>query len=93
MDLWLLLLAGIGIRAADFALVGRWVGHLAPGRFAHASISRARAIRHELCLGWLTHYAVGIAYAGLLVALQGLDWVRAPTMLPALAWSTRRPYR
>lgn len=29
--------------------------------------------------------AVMDLWAGLLVALQGLDWVRAPTMLPALA--------
>lgn len=86
MDLWLLLLlAALGIRAADFALVGRWVGHLARGRVAHDSISAAAAIPHELRLGWLTHYAVGIAYAGLLVAVQGIGWVQAPTLPPALA--------
>lgn len=85
MDLWLLLLARIGIRAADFALVGRWVGHLARGRVAHDSISTAVPIARELGLGWLTHYVVGIAYAGLLVTVQGIDWVRVPTLLPALA--------
>lgn len=85
MDLWLVLLARLGIRAADFALVGRWIGHLARGRVAHDSIAMARPIPHELRLGWLTHYGVGIAYAGLLVAAQGLDWVGTPTLLPALA--------
>jgi hypothetical protein len=85
MDLWLLLLARLGIRAADFALVGRWIGHLARGRVAHASISKALPIPHELRLGWLTHYGVGMVYAGLLVAVQGFDWLRAPTPLPALA--------
>jgi hypothetical protein len=85
MDIWLCLLKRMGIQAADFALVGRWIGHLAQGRFAHAAISKARPIPHELSLGWLTHYAVGIAYAGLLVGVQGSDWVRTPTLLPALA--------
>jgi hypothetical protein len=85
MDLWLLVLAGLGIQAADFALVGRWVGHLARGRPAHDSISTAAPIPHERRLGWLTHYAVGIAYAGMLVAVQGIQWVQVPTLLPALA--------
>jgi hypothetical protein len=85
MDIWLLLSKRLGIQAADFTLIGRWIGHLARGRFAHAAISRAPPIPHELRLGWLTHYAVGIAYAGLLVAVYGVDWVRTPTLLPALA--------
>lgn len=85
MDVWLLLLALVGVQGADFALVGRWIGHLVQGRFAHAAISRALPIPHERALGWLTHYAVGIAYAGLLLAMQGIDWARAPTLLPALA--------
>ena len=85
MDVWLLLLKRMGIQAADFALVGRWIGHLLRGRFAHAAIARAPAIPHELRLGWLAHYAVGIAYAGLLVSVEGIDWVRSPTIVPALA--------
>jgi hypothetical protein len=85
MDCWLWWCKRVGVQAADFALIGRWIGHLARGRYAHEAISRARPIPHELGLGWLTHYAVGIAYAGLLVAVQGVDWTRTPTLLPALA--------
>jgi hypothetical protein len=85
MDVWLWMLKRLGIQAADWALVGRWIGHLSQGRFAHAAISRARPVAHELALGWLTHYAVGIAYAGLLVAVEGVGWTRTPTLLPALA--------
>ena len=85
MDLWLLLLQRLGVQAPDYSLVGRWVGHLAQGRFAHAAISRAAPINHELWLGWLTHYVVGIAYAGLLVAPPGSDWMRQPSLLPALS--------
>ena len=85
MDLWLLLLARLGVQSTNFALIGRWVGHLARGRIAHASIAQAEPVPSELRLGWLTHYAVGIAYGVLLVAIQGTDWLRQPTLLPALA--------
>jgi hypothetical protein len=84
MDLVVLLLQRLGVPAPDWSFVGRWIGHFARGRFAHAAIARAAPIAHERGLGWLTHYAVGIAYAGLLVAMLGLDWAREPSLLPAL---------
>lgn len=84
MDAWLLLLSRLGVPTAGFALVGRWVGHLPRGRFVHAAISKAAPVRFEAGLGWLTHYAVGIAYAVLLVAVQGVAWLAQPTFLPAL---------
>jgi hypothetical protein len=65
-------------------MLGRWVGHLPRGRFVHESIARAEPIRGELALGWATHYAIGISFAGLLLATFGLEWSRAPTPLPAL---------
>jgi len=86
MDLWLLLLRRLGVPTNNLALVGRWVGHLARGRLAHASIAKARPVPHEGRLGWLTHYLVGIAFAGLLVAVQGSGWLQRPTLLPALAF-------
>ena len=84
MDVWLLLLQRLHVPTLNFAFIGRWVGHLARGRVAHAAIAQAAPVRGELALGWLTHYAVGIAFAGLLVATQGLDWARSPSLLPAL---------
>jgi hypothetical protein len=63
MDAWLLAQARLGLPASSFALIGRWVGHWPRGRFAHAAIAKAAPIPAELALGWLTHYAVGIAYA------------------------------
>jgi hypothetical protein len=85
MDAWLALLRRMGVRSMDFALVGRWVGHLAQGRLAHAAIARARPVPRERALGWLTHYAVGVAFAGVLVGVEGLDWARQPSFLPAVA--------
>ena len=36
--------------------------------------------------GLATHYLIGIAYAALLVALQGAAWLEQPTALPALVF-------
>lgn len=85
MDAWLLALQRLGVPTASFAMVGRWIGHMARGRFTHPAIARATPVRHELALGWAVHYAVGIAYAGLLVAVQGAAWLHTPTVLPAIA--------
>lgn len=85
MDAWLLLLKHLGVPTLNFAFIGRWVGHLFRGQFAHAAIAKAVPIRGELAWGWLTHYAVGVAFATVLVGIQGADWVRSPTLLPALA--------
>lgn len=85
MDVWLLLLARLGVPTTSFAMVGRWVGHFAQGRFSHAFISKAAPVPFELGLGWLTHYLIGVAYAGLLVGAQGTAWLAQPTPLPAVA--------
>ena len=84
MDIWLLMLLCLKAETPNFALIGRWVGNLPSGRFAHASISKAQPIAGERGLGWFTHYAVGMAYACLLVGVQGTEWSREPTLLSAL---------
>ncbi|HEY4372844.1 MAG TPA: DUF2938 domain-containing protein [Burkholderiales bacterium] len=85
MDAWLALLKRLGVKTQSFALIGRWAGHLLRGRLAHAAIGQAAPIRNELPLGWLIHYGVGIAFAGLLAAIAGPAWLRTPTLLPAVA--------
>ncbi len=84
MDLWVLLLKRMGVQTLNFAFVGRWIGHLRRGRLAHAAIREAAPIAHELALGWLTHYAIGVAFAALLVGIAGSAWLRAPSLAPAL---------
>lgn len=85
MDGWLLLLNRLGVPTLNFAFIGRWVGNLMRGQFAHAAIAKAAPIRGELAWGWLTHYAVGVAFATVLIGIQGAEWVRHPTLLPPLA--------
>jgi Protein of unknown function (DUF2938) len=87
MDAWLAVLKRAGSPGMDFALLGRWAGHLLlHGRLAHAAIRQAAPVRGELGLGWLLHYAVGIVFAALLLAVQGSAWLHAPTLRPALIW-------
>jgi hypothetical protein len=86
MDAWSLLRRWlIGIPLPDYGLVGRWIGHMARGRFRHDSIARARAIRGERLLGWTIHYATGVAFAAILLGIAGPEWLRHPALLPALA--------
>jgi hypothetical protein len=84
MDAWAALLRQFGVPSLNFAMLGRWVGHLPKGRFLHESIGRAAPIKGELALGWATHYAIGISIAGLLLATHGLAWAHAPTPWPAM---------
>lgn len=86
MDAWLIALARLGVPTTDWRQVGRWVAAMRHGRFAHASIARAPAVRFEHALGWFTHYAVGIAYALALVAFTGAPWLRQPAVLPAVVF-------
>jgi hypothetical protein len=75
----------LGIPPLDYALVGRWLAHLARGRFRHERIAAAAPVAHERAIGWAAHYLIGIAFAGVLLAIWGLPWVRHPTLGPALA--------
>ncbi|WP_018229435.1 DUF2938 domain-containing protein [Methyloversatilis universalis] len=86
MDAWLLTLDRTGQPFSGFGLIGRWIGHMARGRFVHASIARAERLRGESALGWATHYAVGVIYAGLLVLTPGLHWLERPALWPALVF-------
>jgi hypothetical protein len=84
MDLWALLLRQIGIPSLNFALLGRWIGHLRHGQWTHDSIARATPVPGELLMGWTAHYAIGISFALLLLSTFGLKWARTPSLMPAL---------
>ncbi|MDH0338153.1 DUF2938 domain-containing protein [Metapseudomonas otitidis] len=87
MDLWGWLLRRLtGNAGLDYALVGRWVGHMPRGRFRHAGIGRAAPVRGERVLGWTCHYLIGIGFAALLVAVAGPAWLCRPSLWPALVF-------
>ncbi|CAM5595455.1 hypothetical protein MAUB1S_10063 [Mycolicibacterium aubagnense] len=85
MDIWALFLKRIfAIPSLDYALVGRWLLHIGHGRIAHENITKAASISGEAVIGWGAHYAIGIAFAALLLALGGAGWAQHPTPLLAL---------
>lgn len=84
-DLWGLFLNRVfGLPAANWGLVGRWFCHLAGGKVFHEDIAGARPFAHERSVGWIGHYAVGILFAAILLAVTSADWPRQPTLMPAL---------
>jgi hypothetical protein len=85
MDVWALFQRRVlSISTLNYAMVGRWIGHLPFGKFAHASIAAAAPIPGERLIGWTAHYAIGVVFAGILLAVWGLGWARQPTLVPAL---------
>lgn len=84
MDVWAAVLERFGVPSLNFAFFGRWIGHLPRGHWHHESIAKAAPVRGELLIGWLAHYSIGITFAALSLAIFGLRWARAPTLLPAL---------
>lgn len=86
MDLWgLMLRRGLGIPTLDYALLGRWLGGMPAGRLTVVRIAAVPPIPGERPIGTAAHYAIGVAFAWLLLAITGPGWLDAPTLLPALA--------
>lgn len=85
MDVWGLARKPLlGIAPPNYALVGRWIGHMAHGRFRHDAITASAPVRGERIMGWAVHYLTGIVFAGLLVFFWGAAWIHQPTIGPAL---------
>jgi hypothetical protein len=65
----------------NWSMVGRWVGHIPNGRYFHDPIGSSHEIRGEYFFGWLFHYFIGVAYAGIYVALVVLFFQGSATLL------------
>lgn len=84
-DLWQLLLNRLfGLPLPNWAMPGRWFAYLPRGKVSHEDIAKTPPVANELAIGWVMHYLVGILFAGIVLAIWGLDWARNPTFLPAL---------
>jgi hypothetical protein len=85
-DLWAIARKRLlGVPVPDYGLVGRWFAHMVRGRFRHQRIVAAPPVRGERLIGWTAHYLIGVAFAGVLLAVCGLAWVRHPTLAPPFA--------
>lgn len=76
----------LGMPAADYGMVGRWIGHMAHGTFRHDRIAAASPIPGERVIGWTAHYAIGVVFAAGLIWIAGFEWLQQPTLVPALAF-------
>jgi hypothetical protein len=87
MDIWAASLKrAFDVPSANYCLVGRWLRHMANGAFKHPSIAAAAQKPAECTVGWIAHYAIGVLFALALVALASPQWLRSPTLVPALVF-------
>ncbi|CAA0093171.1 Uncharacterised protein [Zhongshania aliphaticivorans] len=85
MDLWSLLRKQMfNIPPTNWGMVGRWIAYMKYGQFHHTNIAASDPFRGEQLIGWTAHYAIGIAYATLLVITGGTEWIHNPSIGPAL---------
>jgi len=85
MDVWAVIAeAAFAIPQSNFAMVGRWLGHMPQGSFSHDSIRAAAPVAGEAVLGWSVHYLVGVIFAALYVAIGGQRQLTRPQMLIAV---------
>ncbi len=83
MDVWAWVLNRVaGQPMPNWAMPGRWLGHLPAGQVFHPAIGEAAPVPNELGLGWALHYGVGILYGVVFAVLAGAGWLAAPTFLP-----------
>ena len=85
IDLWLAVLSlGFSLPTTNWAMVGRWLGHLPSGKFIHKPIGSSTEINNERIIGWALHYAIGIAYAFLYLMIVVFFIEGEPSLLSAL---------
>lgn len=85
MDIWAILLNKLfGLPLPNWGMIGRWFAHIPKGTITHKDITKAAPVSNENAIGWLAHYAIGVLYAGVLIAITGPVWSASPTFLPAL---------
>lgn len=88
MDIWAWVLARLCVAPfPNWAMPGRWLGHIAKGRLFHADIGAAQPVKGELALGWLLHYGVGVIYGIVFAHLAGVVWVAKPDFLTVWVFS------
>ena len=84
-DFWCLVRQRVfAVPFPNYGFVGRWIAHMARGRFVHVSIAAAVPVSGERAIGWASHYLIGIAFAFVLSATASPEWFHHPTLAPAL---------
>lgn len=67
----------------NWAMVGRWLGHIPNGQLTHSAINSSPEVQHENILGWAFHYLIGAVYALFYFAFVAFALGGKPTLLSA----------
>jgi hypothetical protein len=87
MDIWAAIVKHLlHLPTADWALVGRWFGHMPRGVLVHCPITDSAAIPNELAIGWVTHYLTGIVYGLAYLSIVQVLFSSGPTLASALVF-------
>jgi hypothetical protein len=87
MDIWAAIVKHVlRLPTADWALVGRWFGHIPRGVFVHHPIGDSAAIPNELAIGWVAHYVTGIVYGLAYLSIVQVLFSGGPTLTSALVF-------
>ncbi len=87
-DSWVRVLGRVfGQPMPNWAMPGRWLGHVPKGVLCHNDIGDAAAIPAERALGWLLHYGVGVVYGIAFLAIAGEAWLESPALFPIWVFS------
>lgn len=79
MDLWGACRKWLwGVKGMDYAMLGRWLGHMPRGQWLHQGIGQSPAIAGEKLLGWTAHYVTGIVFALAMLLLVDVSWLHRP---------------
>ncbi|CUH67636.1 hypothetical protein TL5118_02278 [Thalassovita autumnalis] len=76
----------LGLPRRNYAMLGRWLGHMTRGTFLHDNIGQAAQIRGEAALGQVAHYGVGVVFGIAFLTFTGFSWLALPEPLAALAF-------
>ena len=87
IDIWAIVLKyGFHLPTTDWAMVGRWFGHIPRGNLIHRPIRNSPAIPYERVIGWTAHYVIGILYAFLYLFIIGIVLTQKPSLVSAMVF-------
>lgn len=76
----------LGLHPLNYAMIGRWLGHLIRGRIVHRPITASQKIPFEGLIGWGAHYLIGILFAAVFLACAEPGWRETPDLGSALVF-------
>jgi len=87
MDIWTAVAKHVlRLPTADWAIVGRWFGHMPRGTFVHRPIAESAPIPNELVIGWIGHYVTGIVYGFAYLYIVQILVATGPSLNSALVF-------